>query len=122
MRLSSRNDKVTRSILLKHQPHCLYKITSEAPIPTCFEVSKKQFLLQTKLNSSQTASDFSSYESLSAQRRFVVEKNSVRDEHSIRFAIVDGIPVRRNLAHRVGTPGMKLGLFVLRRSSGAEHF
>jgi|GEM_PF-6334197 len=67
-----------------------------------------------------TARDFASYERLTTTGGFVIEENPGGDEKSVRLAVVDGVPVRGDLAGRVRAPRIKWRELILRGWSGVS--
>ncbi len=59
--------------------------------------------------------DLAGHERLAAARRLVVEQDAVRGVQAVRLAVVHRRPVRVELGHAVGRPGVERGGLVLRR-------
>ena len=67
------------------------------------------------------AADLAGDEGLAATRRFVVEQNSIGHEQIVGFAVVDGVPMGRDLGHRVRAAREK-AVASIGGAGGAEHF
>ena len=107
--------------MLQHHPHRFDIISGKSPVTLRLEVAEIEILLQSDLNPRERASDLARHKRFAPSRRFVVEQHAVRKMQAVGFAIVHNVPVRRNLAHRVGTARVKGGALVLRRLGGSEH-
>jgi O-antigen/teichoic acid export membrane protein len=87
------NDEVLRHFLLQHQPHRLDVVFGVAPVSFRVQIAEIQTLLRAELDLRQCSRDLSRDEILAANRRLVIEENSVACIHAIRFAVVNGDPV-----------------------------
>mmetsp|Transcript_11082 Transcript_11082/g.17785 ORF Transcript_11082/g.17785 Transcript_11082/m.17785 type:complete len:277 (-) Transcript_11082:110-940(-) len=114
MSFSRRQHVVIGFILLEHPPHSFDVISGVTPIAFCVEVSKIQGLVETGHNPGNTGGDLSCDKRTSPTRRFVVEQNSVRQVHTVRFAIVDQNPIGVLLGHSIRRTRIERSLFGLR--------
>mmetsp|Transcript_14834 Transcript_14834/g.30585 ORF Transcript_14834/g.30585 Transcript_14834/m.30585 type:complete len:350 (-) Transcript_14834:231-1280(-) len=100
-------------VLLKHSPHTFNIITGVSPITLSVEVTQEKSFLLAFANGSNGGGDFTSDESSSTTRRFVVEQNSVGQVHAVSFTVVDQDPKGVLLGDSVrgtGVEGSSFGL------------
>lgn len=113
MGLSSSENEIIRFVLLKHSPHSLDVITGVSPITLGVQVTEVEALLLTERDFCDGARDLAGDESSSTSRRFVVEEDTVRGVHSVRFTVVLDDPESVKFRYTVrGTrvEGSSLGL------------
>src|SRR5712664_3628114 len=73
------------------------------------------------MNSSDGAGDFTGDEGFSPSWAFMIEENSVRRKHSVRFPIVHCHPVAVNFSGGIRAARMKCCSLVLGRRRRPEH-
>src|ERR1700682_132692 len=73
------------------------------------------------MNASDGARDFTGDEGFSSTWAFMIEKDSVRRKHSVRFPVVHCHPVGIDLSSAVRAPRIKCRIFVLRRRRRPKH-
>lgn len=111
--LSSSENEIIRFVLLKHSPHSLDVVTGVSPITLGVQVTEVEALLLTERDFGDGTRDLSGDESSSTSRRFVVEEDTVRGVHSVRFTVVLDDPESVKFRYTVrGTrvEGSSLGL------------
>lgn len=79
------------------------------PIANGVEIAEIQTILHSELNTGDSSRDFAGYKSGTTTGRFVVEQNTVREEHAISLAVVFDDPERKLLGNSVGRAGIKGG-------------
>src|SRR6185503_246107 len=100
--LAGSNHVISGLALLEHAPLHLYVIARMAPIAQSIQIPHIEPILQTHLDTSQSARDLSRHKRLAAIGRFMVEQNAIARIHAPRFSIVDRDPVRIELSHSIG--------------------
>src|SRR6266851_1496315 len=93
----------------------------EAPIALGVEIAKVELVLQAFLDARGGARHLARHEGLAAARALMIEEDAVADEHIIGLAVIDGVPMRRDLAHRVRRARIERRALALRRRGGAVH-
>src|SRR5260221_1642480 len=78
-------------------------------------------VLQSELDSGQSPCNLARNECLAALWRFMVKKNAAANKHSVGFAVIHALKMRRSLRHAVGAPGMKRRVLFLWRLRGTKH-
>jgi len=106
--------EVFRRVLLQHHPLHLDVISRVTPVAQRGQIAEVHVVLQPYRNAGNGARDLARHEGLAAHRRFVVEENPVARIHAVRFAIIDGDPVRVQLCHRIRAARIERRGFLLR--------
>lgn len=113
---SSGKHVIGRLIALDHEPHAFDVVTCVTPVSLGVEVAKIEAVLLSHLDADDGSRDFARHESVTAARRFVVEKNAVGQVHAVRLAVVDDHPVGVLLCDAVRRARIKGRGFGLRNS------
>ena len=90
---AGRYDIVIGLVLLKHQPHRLDVVASEAQVPLCIDIAKAQFLLSSQLDAACCVGYFPSHKLDAALRGLVVEHDTAVCVHVVALPVIDGKPV-----------------------------
>src|SRR5262245_41512573 len=114
MGLSRSQNIIVRLWLLHYPPHTFDEIARVSPIAACIQISQKELFLQTQMDRSNGAGDFSCYKCLCPARTFVIEQDSIRGVYPVGFAIIYGNPVGVELCGCIGRTGIKWRCLVLR--------
>src|SRR5437868_2946107 len=93
MGLACGEHEVVRLLALNDLPHSLDVIRGKAPVPHCVKVTEKEFFLQAFPDAGGCHRDLPRNERLAANRRLVIEEDSVRGVDAVRLSIVHGDPV-----------------------------
>ena len=108
------DDVILRRFLLQRQPLHFHIIPGVPPVAKSIDVPKIEAFLQPQPDAGERSGDLASDEGLTPKGRLVIEKNAVARIKPVRFAIVDGDPVRVKLGDGIGGPGIEGRRFLLR--------
>mmetsp|Transcript_18202 Transcript_18202/g.27028 ORF Transcript_18202/g.27028 Transcript_18202/m.27028 type:complete len:261 (+) Transcript_18202:28-810(+) len=107
VRLSSCKNVVIGFVLLHHHPHTFDVITGMSPITLGINVTQVQGLILLLHNTSNTCRNLTGHEGAATTGRFVVEKNTIRQVHSVGLTVVDQDPEGVLLGHSVWRSGVE---------------
>jgi len=85
-----------------------------SPISLGIEISEKQTLLKTLVDSGNSSGNFACYKSRTTARRLVIEQNSIGSMHPIGFTVVHNNPVSILLGNSVRRARVERRFFSLR--------
>lgn len=98
---------------LQNQPHSIHIVASMAPVTNGVQVSEVEAVLHAQLNADDSTRDLASDKSGASTRGFVIEENTVRQEHAVGFTIVYNDPVSELLRNTVRRTRVERSLLVL---------
>ena len=97
MRLSGRNHKVVRFVLLEHQPHRPNILLRMTPVAVCVKVAKLKVFGEPQFDLRHMRRDLPRDELEPAPRALVIEENPARRVQPVGLAVVPGQFEPRNL-------------------------
>ena len=107
------DDEIIGTVLLQHEPLHLYVVPCMAPIPESGQIAEIEGALKSQLDPGKGAGDLPCHKGFAANRRLVVEEDTVAGIDAVCFTVVYRDPVGVNLGAGIGAPGVEgRGLFL----------